>query len=62
MKGKRGPNGYPDPIREAWVLRFGLSRRPDSSDADHGMPDTLCAQLSYCKSDEARRLILGVSK
>lgn len=43
-------------------MRFGLSRKAKSAATHNGMPDALCAQLSYCRSDEARRLILGVSK
>lgn len=47
------------PIREAWGTRFDLNpwtRR------DHRINDAMLAQLSSCRSDEARRLILGISE
>jgi hypothetical protein len=47
-----------DPQREAWILRFGLSYVQPS----HNLPDALLAQLCKCRSDEARRLILGISR
>lgn len=48
----------PDIIREAWCLRFNLHNR----DEDRGfMCASLMRQLSRCRSDEARRLILGIS-
>lgn len=42
-------------IRKAWQLRYGLT-----DEQKRTITDYVCAQLSYCKSDEARRLILGV--
>jgi len=36
-------------------MRFGMSVH-NSAD----LTDSLMAQLSFCKSDEARRLILGI--
>ncbi len=56
---KRGPNGFNDPIRKAWVLRFSLT--PCHARGDK-LPDAMLHQLSLCKNDEARRLILGVSR
>ena len=45
--------------RYAWLMRFGIK-------VTHrrlwGMTDKLMAQLSYCRSDEARRLILGIGE
>jgi len=44
--------------RKAWMMRFGLSyKRPD-----HWLPDEMLLQLSRCRDDEARRLILGKSE
>jgi hypothetical protein len=42
----------------AYTMRFGISypKRPIRD-----WPDAFLAQLSYCRSDEARRLILGIS-
>ncbi len=55
----RGPGRPIEPCRWAWILRLRLrntlSRRRLLSDA-------FLSQLSYCRSDEARRIILGVSK
>ena len=59
MSGKRGPGGYPDPIHEAYMLRFGLSKKYLRSEQ---LSDEQCKQLSHCRSDEARRLLLGVSE
>jgi hypothetical protein len=58
MTGKRGPGGYIDPVREAYMLRFGLDYRKPCRD----LPESLLEQLSLCRSDEARRILLGVSK
>ena len=41
----------------AWALRFGLTRR-----MHYMLSARLCWQLCRCRSDEARRLILGVSE
>ncbi len=47
----------PCPIREAWMLRFGLTyARPTRE-----MAVQVLQQLSFCRSDEARRLLLGIS-
>lgn len=45
-------------IREAWRIRF---RACASHNARHLLTDLVMCQLSQCRSDEARRLILGVS-
>ena len=47
-------------ISEAWRLRFDLTERQMRLDSI-GV-ERLLAQLSYCRSDEARRLILGTSQ
>jgi hypothetical protein len=46
-------------IRAAWVERFNLQeyRRNDAK-----LPSRVLCQLSQCRSDEARRIILGVSE
>lgn len=46
-----------DPIREAWKLRYGFSRRQAKR-----LVTSLLIQLSMCRSEEARRLILGVKE
>lgn len=45
----------PDAIRHAWATRFALPPRQE-----HRLDPRAMAQLSRCKSDEARRLLLGV--
>jgi hypothetical protein len=43
-------------VRQAWALRFGLT--------DKQMKELTCSlmwQLCRCRSDEARRIILGIS-
>ena len=57
--GKRGPGGYADPIKEAWAIRFKLRKYMKYPSK---MPASLCNQLSHCKTDECRRIILGKSK
>ena len=52
------PGPKQDLVREAWMLRFGLTYEH----ARRELSDSLIAQLSYCRSDECRRLILGISK
>ena len=42
----------------AWALRFGLNDRQQRRNLN---PKT-CWQLAQCRSDEARRLLLGVSR
>ena len=49
----------PDPIRQAWALRFGLN--PLNLEQNR-FPESLLWQLCRCRNDEARRLVLGVSK
>jgi hypothetical protein len=52
-------SGPPDMVRDAWVERFEMAdwhRRADK------LGDSDMAQLSHCKSDEARRLLLGISE
>ena len=59
MRAKKCPDFHPKRIREAWVLRFGLSEkymRIEFFTYEH------CQQLTECRSDEARRLLLGVSE
>jgi hypothetical protein len=48
-----------DPQREAWILRFGLV---EWKHKDHRLSWDLTRQLSQCKGDEQRRLILGISR
>ena len=43
-------------IREAWSLRYELTDKKR-----YLITESFCNQLSCCKTDEARRLILGVS-
>ncbi len=45
----------PDLWREAWARRFGICGTKAAN-----LTDSLMEQLSFCKSDEARRLILGI--
>lgn len=40
-------------VREAWTLRYNLTPKQRSK-----LTEALMAQLSFCKSDSARRLIL----
>ena len=58
MKAKMGPNGHRDPIVEAWEMYFNLPPYYFS----HQQTDAICTQLSQCKNDEARRLVLGISE
>lgn len=52
------PNGRPEcPVRAAWTLRYGLGPKRRQE-----LTQSFMAQLSFCKSDEARRLILGISE
>lgn len=48
----------PDIVREAWEMRFGLP--PRSLFHEYLPIEWVLNQLSCCKSDEARRLILGI--
>lgn len=45
-----------EPVKEAWALRFGLCTFRQW----RLLTPLLCWQLCQCRSDEARRLILGV--
>lgn len=47
-------------IREAWMLRFGLPVA--NKKIRSWLSDEVLWQLCRCRSDEARRLILGVSR
>ena len=47
-----------EPEREAWAMRFGLSWKKRINI----LTDRMIWQLSRCRSDEARRLLLGVSR
>ena len=55
-EGKSGSSG--DIVRLAWKMRFGLSEKK----AKISLHTEGCRQLSQCTSDEARRLLLGVSR
>jgi hypothetical protein len=44
-------------VREAWATRFNLSIH-NSADLN----ERLMRQLSTCRSDEARRIILGITE
>jgi hypothetical protein len=46
-------------ITQAWALRFGI---PGSGNRYKILTPEVCCQLSQCKDDEARRLILGRSE
>jgi hypothetical protein len=47
------------PIREAYILRFGI---PRTNRRVRWLTAPVLQQLGRCKTDEARRLLLGVSK
>jgi hypothetical protein len=47
------------PIREAYMLRFGIQQ---TKRLYINLRSEVLMQLSMCKSEEARRLILGVSQ
>lgn len=51
----------PCPIREAWILYFNL-QIPDGRYATNWLTDDFLSQLSFCRSDEARRIILGLTQ
>lgn len=53
------PGPKPDIVREAWEMRFRLTPWKRKN---HRLTEALMAQLSFCRSDEARRIILGISK
>lgn len=54
------PVGHPtEPIRKAWAMRFGIDDRHHKCT---DLTDQMMNQLSRCKSDEARRIILGISE
>jgi hypothetical protein len=44
-------------VRLAWRLRYGLSKQIGKQ-----WSDAFLCQLGLCKSDEARRLLLGISE
>lgn len=47
-----------DPVRAMYMKKFGIvTNRPQKR-----LSVKMLAQLSQCKTDEARRLILGISK
>jgi hypothetical protein len=52
------PGPKPDMVREAWELRFNLK---PCARKDHRLTEAMMAQLSFCKTDECWRLILGIS-
>lgn len=58
LESKRGPHRHPDLIREAWAMRFKIEFRKPHRD----LPDSLLSQLSQCKNDEARRILLGCTE
>ena len=47
-----------DLVRDAWVQRFGLKTNRPRGLLSSAMLNT----LSCCKSDEARRILLGISE
>lgn len=53
------PGGHPivKPERMAWALRFELTERQKRT-----ITDKVCEQLSMCKDDQARRLLLGIKE
>lgn len=58
-RGARLKTGRPaDPRRENYRVRFSLSRKR----TDNRMRPADFDQLDRCKSDEARRILLGVSQ
>ncbi len=54
---KSGPKTCP--VREAYMLRFGIPRTRKHM---LWLTASVLEQIGRCKSDEARRLILGRSK
>ena len=53
------PGGHPtEPVRDAWAMRFGLRTAKQRA----LLTPSLCWQLCQCRDDEARRLILGLSR
>jgi hypothetical protein len=46
-------------IRKAWCIRFGI---PYTRKHRLWLTDAIMWQLCQCRSDEARRILLGVSK
>jgi hypothetical protein len=48
----------PDQIAEAWAMRYKKQLRRHT----RLFTTDLCRQLSFCKTEEARRIILGISK
>jgi hypothetical protein len=55
--GREAAEPFRNLIVAAWAERFGLTEKMRSSLCDEDFQ-----QLSLCRSDEARRLILGVSQ
>ncbi len=51
----RGAGRKPEPVRLAYRMRFHVSKKTL-------MPVALIEQIGACKCDEARRILLGVSK
>ena len=47
------------PIWEVYMLRFGISYTPKHV---RRLSASVLEQLSLCRSDKARRLILGISR
>lgn len=50
---RRGPKVG---VRTAWAMRYSLTHKQRAQ-----LTPALMAQLSYCKTDACRRLILGKS-
>ena len=46
-------------IHEAWAMRYGIRK---GSKQYRWMTSNIIRQLSECKSEEARRLILGIKE
>ena len=49
--------GGPKTPKSAWALRFNLTPKAETL-----LTPALCWQLCLCRDDEARRLLLGVSR
>jgi len=47
-----------DEVRDAWIERFDLK----TSTPRRRLPSRLLSQLSECKDDETRRILLGISE
>ena len=56
---QKHPGGHPaEMVRYAWALRYGLTAKQWYA----LLTPQMCWQLGMCRSDEARRLLLGASR